>query len=755
MMPDAAARLFATPDRLRPGSAARPKIARRLTGPVVGPLLATFLLLGGFLGGVYLIPGGKQSTEQTLVELYLTDLPADFSRVDVWIESASVGAGRTPLTLETPGLDLLAHRGPEQAQRVAFGYVPANSDDAIRLTFQSARAELDHKWIPLEIPNPVLLVEHEFGLDGSSARSILFDINLDESIWITGSRMQFAPTVASVFIHAPSQPSAAATIDQEPSYSEDPKSNNSSIRKESASPFVNEKPEAPKRQVLQPSHSDPSPRPNQGPASTSPRPAPSEPAMKDDDLNAAREDSSDDGGTRSDQEAPASDPDTEESPAEDETAQDETDASGLLPSQEGANSVPTDYAQHVAGWLVQFVPDVSSPEAMTEEVEATGAEIVHRFESVPAIYILANSSQAQQIAQLGNVSYLEPDLGIDYLMASSTTAIHLPDLMASALRDPNGSPFDGRGVGVAVVDTGIDGMHPDLPHRLLEGDTAVVRANWKVESIALVDEPYTDTTSGHGTHVAGIIGGQGTKDSNQRGVAPGAKLYGFGTGEVTSLFWTSQALDWIVQHHDDPTTNPPIRVVTNSWGTQGPYDANSLTTQLVKKLVAEGIVVVFSAGNDGGSGSADMTTAQCKIPFAGVICVAAYNDGNVGTRDGTTSSYSSRGNANQPSTWPDVSAPGSFIRSTRSPFGWVSGVGLLDYYLVMNGTSMAAPHVAGAAALMIQAHPSITPAAVESILKSSAFEFVKGGAYDSSGGHHAKGHGLLDIEAAVNAARNL
>lgn len=700
-------------------------------------LAAIAILIAAALGGALLLRSMERDADSTFVEFFLTDLPADFSRVEVLLEGVYVGAAGAALTVERPVFDLLALQGPADALRVASGQVPGGAHQDIRVVFQSVRVELDHKWTTLAIPRSVLHVEHDFGIGATESRSILFDINLDESIRIDGAKIEFAPVVSSVYVHAPGEAvgEAAPASSSAPASDAAPPSSSAPVEPtQESSVFTSEEPEDPNDQELE---STPPAESNRNPFASHSAPADPTPEFEPEGNDSASDDV-------------AANETADEDSVEGDEAPEGIDPADYAPTVENPASVPADYAGTILGWFVQFVPEASSPEAMAQTLQDTGAELVYRFESVPAAYILGTPPEAEAVTSQANVSYLEPDVQIDFLLSTSKTAIQLPDLLGSTLRDPDNAVFDGRGVGVAVVDTGIDGLHPDLPHRLLEGDDAVVRANYKVESIALVDQTYTDTTSGHGTHVAGIVAGQGTKDSGMRGVAPGVKLYGFGIGEATTLLWPNQAFDWIVQNHDK--VDPPIRVVTNSWGSKGAYDPNSLTTQLANQLVAEGVVVVFSAGNWGGDGSADTTSIQCKIPRAGVICVGAYDDGDSGILDGGVPTYSSRGDDSDATTWPDLVAPGSGIKSTRSPFGWVTGVGLLDYYVELDGTSMAAPHVAGAAALMIQAHGSITPAQVESLLKSTALEFDDLGAYNSAGAHYAKGHGLLDVDAAVRAA---
>jgi serine protease AprX len=358
------------------------------------------------------------------------------------------------------------------------------------------------------------------------------------------------------------------------------------------------------------------------------------------------------------------------------------------------------------------------------------------------------------------------------------------DLRVSA---PNGDPLDGRGVGIAIVDSGVDGTHPDLKWSGLGGSDIKLIRNFKVVcgipdlatagcagNAQLTDMVDSDTTSGHGTHVAGIAAGNGlatTGDAerNWQGVAPGAALYGFGAGEGLSIVvpHAAAAYQWIITN--GASQNPPIRVVTNSWGSAGNHNPSLAMSQLTNQLVALGIPVVWSAGNSAGTGADVQTNQYGNNPTPGVIQVANYNDQETGTRSGTLSGSSSRGLATNPATWPDVSAPGSFIQSackegsvTCTPaFGteniYVNNKG----YVRVSGTSMAAPHVAGALAILRQANPSLTPADLENLIEDTAHKYVFGAAYTNDPANpdntssFDKGHGLLDVRLGALRARGL
>ena len=216
------------------------------------------------------------------------------------------------------------------------------------------------------------------------------------------------------------------------------------------------------------------------------------------------------------------------------------------------------------------------------------------------------------------------------------------------------------------------------------------------------------------------------------------------------------------------STCPPIKVTNNSYGPTGggAFDPQSATAKLQRALVDEGVVTVWANGNDGGDGSESLSNPPGMDPTGGILSVASFNDQDTGTRDGTVSDYSSRGKAGDQSTYPDISAPGENITSSCRLYLPICSTGLdprngpgatdIGTFNTISGTSMAAPHIAGIVAQLLQANPAATPAQLEAALKTTAYKYTDGAAYEQGAlgtTSFDKGYGLVDVVAAATAVR--
>jgi serine protease AprX len=360
---------------------------------------------------------------------------------------------------------------------------------------------------------------------------------------------------------------------------------------------------------------------------------------------------------------------------------------------------------------------------------AAGATLAIPYSRWPWAGVVGSPTAIRAIGAFPDVTEMQWAPPIDFYTHESIPLIGADDVWAP--RTAGGLGINGAGIGVAVVDSGINATHPDLQRRVVK--------NLKFVADFTVETNDSDTTSGHGTHVAGTISGDGTASKTgtsgdlggygwYTGVAPGANLVGLGIGDGRNIIWALQAFNWIADNHR--TYN--IRVVSNSWGPLGggPYDPNNSTTRAAEDLADQGITVVFAAGNDGSNAGTTSSAPNTLSTYCGgrVICVAS------GQKDRQLSTFSSVG-APDNSRTPTLTAPGTRICATRNPHGHVTGTTAdagqfadtpavrpewLPYYTCISGTSMATPHVSGAVALMLQANPLLTPSDVGAILRTTA-----------------------------------
>ncbi|MFN2557233.1 MAG: S8 family serine peptidase [Nitriliruptorales bacterium] len=329
--------------------------------------------------------------------------------------------------------------------------------------------------------------------------------------------------------------------------------------------------------------------------------------------------------------------------------------------------------------------------------------------------------------------------------------------------------YTGQGVGVAIVDTGIDATHPDLrkrvthnrkyigPQYLVSSDVAAPHLPLLGELVIPIDRlPYnnSDLGSGHGTHVAGIVAADGSGNQELLGVAPGANLIGYSAGDVAAvhLFAILAAFDDILVHRDAWG----IRIVNNSWGSFFRFlDPAHPIHAATKALHDAGLVVVFSADNYGEEmtinpwsiapwvisvGSTSLTGQRSSFTSAGLrydnsSAVPLPQDGHLRFEGDRIGLYH-----------PDVSAPGTAILSTGTPSGLLT-LALPGGGATLSGTSQAAPHVAGVAALLLSANPRLTPDQVRRVMQVTARPVAGGSAFWQSG------YGLVDAEAATRLVR--
>ena len=271
--------------------------------------------------------------------------------------------------------------------------------------------------------------------------------------------------------------------------------------------------------------------------------------------------------------------------------------------------------------------------------------------------------------------------------------------------------YTGKGVKVAVLDSGVDQAHPDLAGR------EVLEANF-------TEDPDNSDLVGHGTHVAATVASAGAK---YKGVAPDAQIL---DGKVCSLncaeSWIVDGMTWAAEQGAD--------VINMSLGGTDTPDVDPLE-QAVETLSAQtGTLFVVAAGNSGAPG-----TLSSPASADAALAVGAVN------RDDSIADFSSRGpRVGDGAPRPDITAPGVDIVAARSSTGRI-GTPVGDKHVAVSGTSMATPHVAGAAALIAQQHPDWNGAQLKAALMASAEHNPALTAFD-------QGTGRVDLTKAITTA---
>ena len=270
----------------------------------------------------------------------------------------------------------------------------------------------------------------------------------------------------------------------------------------------------------------------------------------------------------------------------------------------------------------------------------------------------------------------------------------------------------GQGVGVAVLDTGVSSQS-DFAGRLVHGPD-------------LSGEGTTVDSYGHGTVMAGIIGGSGADSASRTGgaytgVAPKATVVAVktaGRNGAVDVSTMLQAMHWVAAYRDQFN----IRVMNLSWGTKSTqHPSLDPLNYGVQRLWQLGIVVVVAAGNSGPQNGTVTKPGDDPV----VLTVGAFDDkGNVDPSDDSLSSWSSRGPTAAGVQKPDILAPGRSLVTTRS-FGSKVEVEnpkalVAPSYVKGSGTSQAAAVVSGLVAQMIGANPSLTPDQVKALLRTTA-----------------------------------
>ncbi len=326
------------------------------------------------------------------------------------------------------------------------------------------------------------------------------------------------------------------------------------------------------------------------------------------------------------------------------------------------------------------LPVIVEYSGTVESVRAFSHQSVRQhFRLAPFAALSLTSRDIQSVAKDPRIVKIWKDSPIHTCLDKSAPIMGAPAVWQAG--------FTGRGIRVAIVDTGVDVNHPSISGRV-------------IATHDLTGEGFGDA-NGHGTHVAGIVA---SADSRYRGVAPeasilAAKVMGaFGSGSTS---WAMAGVEWAVEKG--------AQVINLSLGSDGANDGTDPLSRTCDAAAGRGVSVCVAAGNTGPlSGSVGSPGCARKV-----ITIGASTD------DDRVADFSSRGPTSDGRTKPDILFPGHNIISARAS-GTKMGNPINDLFTEASGTSMACPHASGAVALLLQARPGLSPAQVKDLLTGTA-----------------------------------
>ena len=435
-----------------------------------------------------------------------------------------------------------------------------------------------------------------------------------------------------------------------------------------------------------------------------------------------------------------------------------------------SRDMPTSTPTGMEDVIIQFK---QTPTKQELKVLGPYGQVKKQFTSVNAIHMAVPVSEIATIASYPWVAYVTPNRPTMSHLDIVTQTVNAPMAWATGL--------DGSGIGVAIIDSGVASKRD-----LMTRDGTASRIVYSQSFVAGLD---ASDQFGHGTHVAGIVGSNGTSSSGPnfkrdfKGVAPNVNILNLrvldanGTGYVSDVI---SAIDQVILLQS--TYN--VRVMNLSIGTPvfESYTLDPLC-QAAEAAWKAGIVVVAAAGNYGRSSTMGVNgygtiASPGNDPY--VITVGSMKtNGTPWRSDDSIASYSSKG----PTAFdfivkPDLVAPGNNVVSLMAPNCTIAAEfpaalvpnsyyevnpapGNSSDYIQLSGTSMATPVVSGAAALMLQKQPSLTPDQVKArLMKTStkvlppytmSYEKLSHAAYNMQSDIFTVGAGYLDVNAALNS----
>ncbi|HKO96766.1 MAG TPA: S8 family serine peptidase [Pyrinomonadaceae bacterium] len=418
------------------------------------------------------------------------------------------------------------------------------------------------------------------------------------------------------------------------------------------------------------------------------------------------------------------------------------------------------------------------------QIRALGITGGYRMNKLPIIAVNANPAQITQLAGLASLRSIYLNVPVELYLNQSKPLIGVNRLRSDAdiTRRNRGLPISGKGVTVAINDTGVDGTHQDLTYNTLnpaagktiqnvfvsmsDKDGLLVRSatlgnvfEGIIPVVYLENQANTDSHGGHGTHVASTAAGTGAASGGlYSGVAPGANIVGLGSGVGLFVIGQIAAFDYCLSNQFVYN----IRAINNSWGNSANnLDPNHPVNVASKALHDNNIIVVFANGNDGPD-----PNSQNRWTWSWTMNVGAAR------KDGRLAGFSSRGIFGHDTIHPDFLTPGtgvpddddpltqetltSDIVAARSRFNPAANglnndeqipAAFLPNYTQISGTSMAAPHLTGVVANILEANSSLSPDQVKSVISRTATPLAT---YDE----FEAGAGMANVHAAVDLALN-
>ncbi len=367
--------------------------------------------------------------------------------------------------------------------------------------------------------------------------------------------------------------------------------------------------------------------------------------------------------------------------------------------------------------------DQPAGDAVISELQAQvgGFTTTARWDIIPGFAANLTPQQISALAWLGNVKQIEYDNEVHACLTTAETWYGVTkartDFAVDGDRSGGATTYNKDDIVVGIIDTGTDPGHMDLDGGKIIG--------W-VDYVNGRTSPYDD--NGHGTHCASIATGSG--DAGTKGVAPGAALVGVkvlnsaGSGTSTAII---NGINWCVTNK----ATYGIEIISLSLGGSGSSNGQDAMSVACNNAVNAGLVVCIAAGNAGPKTYTVSTPGAAELP----VTVGAMSD--CGENGYFLAYFSSRGPTADNRVKPDVCAPGWNISAAKA--------GTTNQYTVMSGTSMATPFIAGTAALMLDANPSLTPAQIKSYLQSTAQDWGPTGKENDYGSGRLQGYDAIKL----------